>query len=86
MANNRNKTNKKPIPFKSRRECYFTKNNVEYIDYKDVELLNRYTNDRGKIKSRRATGVKADYQRELAVAIKRSRHMALMPFVKVAKR
>lgn len=85
MANARNRR-KKPIPFKSRRECYFTKNNVQYIDYKDVELLNKYINDRGKIKSRRSTGTKADYQRDLAKAIKRSRHMALMPFVKVAKR
>ena len=85
MANTRNRR-KKPIPFKSRRECYFTKNNVQYIDYKDVELLNKYINDRGKIKSRRSRGTKADYQRDLAKAIKRSRHMALMPFVKVAKR
>ncbi len=85
MANTRNRR-KKPVPFKSRRECYFTKNNVQYIDYKDVELLNKYINDRGKIKSRRSTGTKADYQRDLAKAIKRSRHMALMPFVKVAKR
>ena len=85
MANTRNRR-KKLVPFKSRRECYFTKNNVQYIDYKDVELLNKYINDRGKIKSRRSTGTKADYQRDLAKAIKRSRHMALMPFVKVAKR
>ena len=85
MANTRNRR-KKPVPFKSRRECYFTKNNVQYIDYKDEELLNKYINDRGKIKSRRSTGTKADYQRDLAKAIKRSRHMALMPFVKVAKR
>ncbi len=84
MANNRNR--KKPIPFKSRRDCYFTKNNIEYIDYKDVQLLGQYVNERGKIKSRRSTGTKAQYQRELAIAIKRSRHMALMPFVKVAKR
>lgn len=85
MANTRNRR-KKPVPFKSRRECYFTKNNVQYIDYKDVDLLNKYINDRGKIKSRRSTGTKADYQRDLAKSIKRSRHMALMPFVKVAKR
>ena len=83
MANVRKK---KPMPFKSRRECYFTKNNVEYIDYKDVDLLNKYINDRGKIKARRATGTSAEYQRDLAVAIKRSRHMAFMPFVKVAQK
>lgn len=85
MANSRNRR-KKPVPFKSRRECYFTKNNIQYIDYKDVDLLKKYVNERGKIKSRRSTGTKAEPQRDLAVAIKRARHMALMPFVKVAKR
>jgi small subunit ribosomal protein S18 len=85
MANVRNK-NKKPVFFKSRKDCYFTKNNVEYIDYKDTELLSKYINDRGKIKSRRSTGTKAPYQRELAIAIKRSRHMAFMPFVKITQK
>ncbi len=72
--------------FKSKKECYFTKNNVQYIDYKDVELLKKYTNDKGKIKSSKATGTKATYQRELAVAIKRSRHMAMMPFMKITQK
>ncbi len=65
-----------------RKECYFTKNKVEKIDYKDVELLKRFISDRGKILPRRVTGTKAIYQRELAIAIKRARHMALLPFVK----
>ncbi len=64
-----------------RKECYFTKNKVEKIDFKDVELLKRFISDRGKILPRRVTGTKAIYQRELAVAIKRARHMALLPFV-----
>ena len=85
MANNNHKA-KKPAFFKSRRDCYFTKNNVEYIDYKDTDLLSKYINDKGKIKSRRSTGTKAPYQRELAIAIKRSRHMALMPFVKISQK
>ncbi len=74
---------KKANFFRSKKECYFTKNNVQYIEYKDVDLLKKYINDKGKIKSRKSTGTKAIYQRELATAIKRSRHMALMPFVKV---
>ncbi len=86
MANNRNSKKKKPNFFKSRRECYFTQNNIQYIDYKDTTLLNKYINDRGKIKSRKSTGTKAPYQRELAIAIKRSRHMAFMPFVKIAQK
>lgn len=71
---------------RGRKECYFTKNNISYIDYKDVNLLKKYVNDKAKIKSSKATGTKAKYQRELAVAIKRSRHMALMPFMEVTKR
>lgn len=70
--------------FKKRRrkECFFTKNKFERIDFKDVELLKRFTSDRGKILPRRVTGTKAAWQRELAIAIKRARHMALLPFAK----
>ncbi len=67
---------------RQRKECFFTKNNIEYIDFKNVDLLRRYISDKGKILPRRVTGTKAKYQRMLATAIKRSRHMALLPFVK----
>ncbi len=65
-----------------RKRCYFTDNNIEYIDFKDVKLLKRFISDRGKILPRRVTGTKAKYQSRLAVAIKRARHMALLPYVK----
>jgi small subunit ribosomal protein S18 len=65
-----------------RKSCYFTDNKVEKIDWTDYELLRKFVSDRGKILPRRVTGTKAIYQRELAVAIKRARHMALLPFVK----
>lgn len=65
-----------------KKVCYFTKNNVEYIDYKDVELLSRFISANGKIIPRRVTGTSAKYQRMLATAIKRSRQMALLPYVK----
>jgi small subunit ribosomal protein S18 len=69
--------------FKKRKKvCYFTQNKVENIDFKDVELLKRFITDRGKILPRRVTGTSAKWQRPLAVAIKRARHMALIPFVK----
>ncbi len=69
--------------FKKRRKvCYFTQNKVENIDFKDVELLKRFITDRGKILPRRVTGTSAKWQRPLAIAIKRARHMALLPFVK----
>mgnify|MGYP001085442020 CR=1 FL=1 len=64
-----------------RKVCYFTKNKVEYIDYKDVELLKRFVSANGKIIPRRVTGTKARYQRQLAKAIKRARQMALLPYV-----
>ncbi|MCK9236229.1 MAG: 30S ribosomal protein S18 [Acholeplasmataceae bacterium] len=69
--------------FKRRRKvCYFTQNKVEYIDYKDVELLRGFITERGKILPRRVTGTSAKWQRPLAIAIKRARHMALLPYVK----
>ena len=55
-------------------------NKITKIDYKDVDLLKRFVSDRGKILPRRVTGTSAKYQRELTVAIKRARHMALLPF------
>lgn len=64
-----------------RKVCYFTKNNIETIDYKDVELLRRFISANGKIIPRRVTGTKAKYQRMLATAIKRARQMALLPYV-----
>ncbi len=65
-----------------KKVCYFTANNIEHIDFKDVDLLKKFISDRGKILPRRATGTSAKYQRKLAIAIKRARHMALLPFVK----
>lgn len=66
---------------RNQKICKFTQDNIKYIDYKDVKLLQRYVTEQGKIIPKRITGTKAKYQRELAVAIKRARHMALMPYV-----
>ena len=70
--------------FRRRRKkrCYFTDNNIKYIDYKDVDLLKRFISDRGKILPRRVTGTKSNYQAELATAIKRARHVAFLPYIK----
>ena len=65
-----------------KKVCYFTQNRIEHIDFKDVDLLRKFVTDRGKILPRRITGTSAKYQRKLAIAIKRARHMALLPFVK----
>jgi small subunit ribosomal protein S18 len=67
---------------RAKKRCYFTDNKVTYIDYKDYELLKRFISERGKILPRRVTGTKAYYQKHLAVAIKRARFMALLPYVK----
>ena len=63
-----------------RKYCQCCKEDEDYIDYKDVQLLRKYTTDRGKIKPRRVTGACTQHQRDLAVAIKRAREMALLPY------
>ncbi len=65
-----------------KKVCYFKKNNITTIDYKDIELLSRFISANGKIIPRRVTGTSAKYQRLLATAIKRARQMALLPYVK----
>ena len=64
-----------------RKVCAFCVDKVQDIDYKDVNRLKRYLSDRAKIEPRRKTGTCARHQRALSVALKRARHMALLPFV-----
>ena len=64
-----------------RKVCAFCADKVETIDYKDVARLRRYISERAKIVPRRVTGTCARHQRELTVAIKRARHIALLPYV-----
>ena len=78
MAVNNNRRNNMR---RRKKVCYFTKNNIETIDYKDVELLKKFISERGKILPRRVTGTSAKYQRMLTTEIKRARHMALLPYV-----
>ena len=63
-----------------RKVCAFCLEKTKVIDYKDVSTLRRFLTDRGKIRSRRKTGTCAKHQRRLAIAIKRARHLALLPF------
>ena len=60
---------------------FFAAQNVQYIDYKDIDLLKKFLNPHGKILARRRTGLSSTNQRALAVAIKRARFMALLPYV-----
>ena len=64
-----------------KKVCSFCVDRAEFIDYKDVAKLRRFISERGKILPRRVTGTCAFHQRELTVAIKRARYMALMPYV-----
>lgn len=64
-----------------KKTCYFTKNKIKYIDYKNVELLKKFISSSGRISPRRLTGTCAKYQRELTKAIKNARFMALLPYV-----
>ena len=63
-----------------RKGCQFCVDKVAYIDFKDTAKLRKYTSDRGKILPRRMTGTCAMHQRQLTVAIKRARHIALLPY------
>lgn len=66
---------------KKRKSCPFISGGYKSIDYKDTELLKKFITERGKILPRRITGVSARFQNELTQAIKRARHVALLPFV-----
>ncbi len=67
--------------FRRRKTCPFSGSGAPKIDYKDVRLLQRFISERGKIVPSRITAVSTKKQRELAQAIKRARHLALLPFV-----
>ena len=73
--------NKPAGPYKGRKKvCVFCVEKVEEIDYKDVTRLKRFVSERAKILPRRVTGTCAKHQRELTTAIKRARHVALLPY------
>jgi small subunit ribosomal protein S18 len=74
------RSSKRPYKFGRKKVCAFCADRVRYVDYKAVTLLRQYITNRGKIKPRRKTGVCAKHQRLLASAIKRARHVALLPY------
>ena len=74
------KRNAQSALFKRKKFCRFTAEKVEWIDYKDIEVLKDFITETGKIMPARLTGTKAGYQRQLSVAIKRARYLALLPY------
>ena len=69
------------VEIKKKKYCRFKKNKIKFIDYKDAEFLKKFLNDQGKILPRRITGTSLKYQRKVAKAVKRARHIALLPYV-----
>lgn len=78
--NNNMDKDRNPRMRRKKRVCGFCVDKVEAIDYKDVSKIRKYVSERGKILPRRITGNCAKHQRALTVAVKRSRHIALMPY------
>jgi small subunit ribosomal protein S18 len=66
--------------FRRRKFCRFTAEEVQEIDYKDLNVLKQYIGESGKIVPSRITGTKAKYQRQLATAVKRARFLSLLPY------
>ena len=64
-----------------RRSCFYCKEKIEEVDYKNFHQIRRYVSEKGKIRSRRLTGACRGHQRQVAVAVKRAREMALLPYV-----
>ena len=64
-----------------KKYCRFLKSGIKYIDYKDANFLKKFVNEQGKVLPRRLTGTSLKYQRKVGQAIKRARHLALMPYV-----
>ena len=73
--------NRSTKPRKRRKVCQFCVDKMTHVDYKDTARLRKYMSERGKILPRRTTGTCAQHQRNLTEAIKRARHIALLPYV-----
>lgn len=66
---------------KRKKYCRFRRFNIKYIDYKDIDFLMNFINEQGKLLPRRITGNSMKYQRKVATAVKRARHLGYLPFV-----
>ena len=76
----------KPVVRKPKKKvCAFCKDKAAVIDYKDTNLLRKFISDRGKIRARRVTGNCSQHQRDIAIAVKNSREMALLPYTSTAR-
>ena len=69
------------VEVKKKKYCRFKKAGIKYVDYKDAEFLKNFLNEQGKILPRRLTGTSQKFQKKVATAVKRARHLAILPFV-----
>ena len=69
------------VEIKKKKYCRFKKAKIKFIDYKDPEFLKKILNEQGKILHRRITGTSVKYQKKVATAVKRARHLALLPYL-----
>ena len=69
------------IEVKKSKYCRFKKSGIKFIDYKDPDFLMKFINEQGKLLPRRITGTSAKYQKKVSQAVKRARHLALLPYV-----
>ena len=69
------------VEVKNKKCCRFKKAGIKYVDYKDAEFLKKFLNEQGKILPRRLTGTSQKFQKKVATAVKRARHLAILPFV-----
>ncbi|MCQ2184817.1 MAG: 30S ribosomal protein S18 [Bacteroidales bacterium] len=69
------------VEVRKKKYCRFKKAGIKYVDYKDAEFLKKFLNEQGKILPRRITGTSLKFQRKVAQAVKRARHLALLPYV-----
>lgn len=80
----RRRTPKENTRRTKKKVCIFCKEHIEWVDYKDVNVLRRFMSDRGKIRARRVSGNCAQHQRDVAIAIKTARELALLPYTQRA--
>ena len=76
---------KAPARKPKKKVCAFCKDKVTHVDYKDTAMLRKYVSDRGKIRARRVSGNCSQHQRDVAMAVKSSREMALLPYTSTAR-
>ncbi len=69
------------VDVKKKKYCRFKKSGIKYIDYKDANFLLKFVNEQGKLLPRRITGTSNKFQKKVSQAVKRARHLALMPYV-----